>query len=188
MARHGDHSIDGTDPSLLRGAAMGAVGGLAGSLAMTLALRLLDRLGYPRAPHHPQHSVYRGLPASARRDPLTLAQDATVELADRAARLLLRRRLSRREKEVAGPLVHYLFGAGAGAIYGALVERHPDSRGGLRFGGVVWVLADFLGLPLLGVAPPQWETPVAVHARGVASHVPYGLVTERVRRALRAGR
>lgn len=178
------HRTVGERGSVARGAAAGLGAGLVGSLAMTGFLQLL-RAGDPTAARHPQHSLFRGLGRSARGAGATRRDDATARLADRAARLLLRRRLRRREKRVAGPAVHYLFGAGAGALYGALVERRPGWRGGLRFGEAVWLLSDFLGLPLLGLAPPQWRTPPAVHLRGAASHVPYGVATEMVRRALR---
>ena len=167
-----------------RGAAAGLAGGLVGSVAMTAFLQLL-RLGDPTAPRDPQHSLFRGLGRSARGEGGTRRDDATARLADRAARLVIGRRLRRREKRVAGPVVHYLFGAGAGALYGALVERRPHWRGGVRFGEAVWLLSDFVGLPLLGLAPAQWRTPPAVHLRGAASHVPYGVATEAVRRALR---
>ena len=169
---------------LARGAAAGFVAGLVGSLAMTGFLQLL-RLADPTAPRHPQHSLFRGLARSSRGEGGTRRDDATARLADRAARLVLRRRLSRPEKRIAGPAVHYLFGAGAGAVYGGLVERRPEWRGGLRFGGAVWLLSDFVGLPLLRLAPPQWRTPLPVHVRGLASHAPYGVVTELVRARLR---
>lgn len=180
--RHGTGGRRGA--ATARGAAAGFAGGLAGSLAMTAFLQLL-RLGDPAAPRHPQHSLFRGLGRSARGEGVTRRDDATARLADRAARLVLGRRLRRREKRLAGPAVHYLFGAGAGALYGALVERRREWRGGLRFGEAVWLVSDFLALPLLGLAPPQWRTPPGVHLRGAASHVPYGLATEAVRRALR---
>ena len=151
---------------------------------MTAFLQLL-RLARPTAPRHPQHSLFRGLGRSSRRTGSTMRDDATARLADRAARAVLGRRLNSREKRLAGPAVHYLFGAGAGAVYGALVDRRPEWRGGLRFGETVWLASDFLGLPLLGLAPPQWRTPVEVHLRGAASHVPYGVATEAVRGALR---
>jgi hypothetical protein len=114
-------------------------------------------------------------------------QNAAVLLAERLARPLVGRPLSRRERAFGGALMHYGFGAGAGALYGALAERVPGAtRGnGLPFGVAVWLTADEGAMPALGVTPPRTRLPASAHASSLAGHLVYGLTVEVARRALR---
>jgi len=166
-----------------RGALAGAAGGLVASYGMTLLLRLLERVGVG-APHHPQHSVNRG-DTDATAESQSGRDDATVEAVERLAHAF-GVRLSKRGKRLAGPLAHYTFGALVSGLYGAVATEHPrvTSGFGLAFGMTVWLVADEIGIPALGLSPPPWKSPLPVHARGVATHVVYGPGTELVRRAL----
>lgn len=174
-------------PDWVHGMIAGAAGGLVASYAMTLFLRLLDTLGLDPAEHHPQHSVDRGDRESAHEEREGSPDDATVEAAERLAGWF-GVELSKRQKEIAGPLMHYAFGTTMGAIYGALAGRDERVTAGfgLAFGGLVWLLFDEIAIPALRLSPPPQEAPLPVHLRGAAAHVVYGPGTELGRRVVAA--
>jgi len=113
-------------------------------------------------------------------------EDATVKTADRVSRSLLDHKLTRKEKEVAGPVVHYAMGAVSGAIYGAMSELMPVAKWGLGlpFGAMVWLVADEVALPALGLSKKPADYPAGVHAKALASHLVYGLSTDLVRKGV----
>ncbi|MCU1309071.1 MAG: hypothetical protein JWO20_196 [Candidatus Angelobacter sp.] len=113
--------------------------------------------------------------------------DATVKTAEAISEGLFGHRLSPEEKRIAGPAVHYAFGAIVGALYGATVETAPAARAGFgtAFGAVVFVGADEIGVPAMGLSP-KVDVPLSKHLYGFASHLVYGVATEAVRRPVRA--
>ena len=115
--------------------------------------------------------------------------NATEIAAQTAARATIDRRLTRDELAVAAPLVHYAFGAAMGGLYGGLAEVSPAVRActGTAYGTAVWVGADEIAMPMLGLSDPEAERPVEMHAQAFAAHLVYGLTLELVRRALRRG-
>ncbi len=114
--------------------------------------------------------------------------DATVKAASAISRGVFGHTLTKREKKVAGPAVHYGFGATVGAAYGALAEVTPAVRVGmgLPFGAAVWLASDEAAVPALGLSEAPTEYPASVHLSAFASHLVYGLTTDLVRRAVRA--
>ncbi|QEH38426.1 hypothetical protein OJF2_70270 [Aquisphaera giovannonii] len=90
--------------------------------------------------------------------------------------------LTREQEKAAGTALHYGVGVGSAAIYGAF--RHhipvPSAIRGLGFGAALWLLLDEGAMPALGVTPGPKAFPRATHARGLAGHLVYGLVTEGV--------
>jgi putative membrane protein len=114
-------------------------------------------------------------------------EDATVKTAERVSRGVFDHKLSKEEKKTAGPAVHYAMGAVSGGIYGAVSELLPVARWGLGlpFGAAVWLIADEVALPALGLSKKPNEYPPSVHAKALASHLVYGLSTDLVRRGLR---
>lgn len=115
------------------------------------------------------------------------ADDATVKAASAISERVFHHKLTRREKKVAGPAVHYAFGTGTGSAYGAAVELAPSlaAAAGLPFGGAVWLVADDVAVPALGLSKPPTEFPPSTHVYALASHFVYGATTELVRRAVR---
>jgi len=90
--------------------------------------------------------------------------------------------LSEDQAEIAGEMAHYAIGTGAGAAYGA-IRRHlpaPAVVRGLWFGAALWLIADEIGNPAFGVTPGPRAFPWQAHARGLAAHLVYGMVTEGV--------
>lgn len=117
-------------------------------------------------------------------------EPATVKTASAISEGLFGHRLTAREKEITGPIVHYAVGTTAGAVYGLAAEYEPDAAtlGGIPFGAVFWMVVDEGALPLLGLAKGPSAYPISTHAYALASHLVFGLTAEvvrsRVRRAL----
>jgi putative membrane protein len=113
--------------------------------------------------------------------------DATMKAADAIAQTDTGSHLSRTEKEKAGPMVNYTFGALTGGLYGGLAEYSPKVRSGFgtSFGGVLFSTADFLAVPVLNFGPFPSDQPASALATPFAAHIIYGATTEFVRRTLR---
>ncbi len=116
------------------------------------------------------------------------AEDATVKAASAISETVADHPLSQKEKTIAGPAVHYVFGSTMGALYGIAAELNPKSSGGwgAPFGAALWLAADELAVPVLGLSGSPSDTPVTTHASAFAAHIVYGFTTEAVRRAVRA--
>lgn len=175
-----------SDGNLWKGAAAGLAAGLAASWVMNRFQNLSGKLAQvveEDEPQNPQHSAQRGDGASAEQED----EDATVKAASAISRKIFHHQLSKQEKKVAGPAMHYGFGILTGAAYGALAEVAPAvTRGaGLPFGASVWLGADEVAVPAFKLSGPPWENPPSVHARALAAHLVYGLTTEGVRRLVR---
>ena len=109
------------------------------------------------------------------------------ELAAQAlAGYILGRRLTREELRFAAPLMHYLFGAAVGAIYGAYAERRQADGSGAGFGTTVWLAADEIAMPLLGLSESTARRPLEMHLQSLVAHLVYGTATEMTRRSVRA--
>jgi hypothetical protein len=114
--------------------------------------------------------------------------DATEKAASAISETVAHRQLTRDEKKVAGPVVHYVFGSTIGALYGAAAEFSPmTAKGwGVPFGAAVFVGADEIGVPLAGLSKPPNRIPASTHASALAAHLVYGATTDGVRRIVRA--
>lgn len=107
------------------------------------------------------------------------------ELAAQAiAGFLLGRRLTYDELRVAAPIVHYSFGASIGALYGAYAEGRRDGASGAAFGTTVWLAADEVAMPLLGLSDATTRRPLEMHLQSLVSHLVYGAATEFTRRSV----
>lgn len=113
--------------------------------------------------------------------------DATVKAAEAITESVAGHKLTKSEKKVAGPLMHYAMGATTGAVYGVAAEFQPlvASAAGLPFGAAVWLVADEVAVPALGLSGPPTDSPPSVHMKALASHVVYGVATDVMRRAIR---
>ncbi|MGE3275514.1 MAG: DUF1440 domain-containing protein [Vicinamibacterales bacterium] len=115
------------------------------------------------------------------------SEPATAKAADMAMRTVGGRYLTEREKARVAPLVHYAFGTLMGGVYGLLAEVVPSvtTGGGTGFGTALFIGADEVAVPALGLSGTPGEMPASSHAFGLASHLGYGLVVELVRRNVR---
>ena len=125
--------------------------------------------------------------SATRQESPTQEEPATVKAASAISEGILGHSLTAREKEIAGPLVHYAVGTTAGAVYGVAAEYQSDvtSLAGLPFGAVFWLVVDEGSLPVLGLAKGPTAYPVGIHVYALASHLVFGLTAEVVRRTVR---
>ena len=115
-------------------------------------------------------------------------EDATMKAAGKLGEAL-GWPLSHEQKKRLGPLVHYGFGTLQGGIYGATTELLGVRGGvlpGLSLGAALFVVADEIALPELGLSGKPGEYPLSAHLYGLISHLVYGFSTEIARRGLRA--
>jgi putative membrane protein len=162
-----------------KGVLAGAAAGLAGTVAMTQFQNLWSKAS---------EKISNNGSSSEQSEPEK--EDATMKAAGELA-ALAKHRLSRDEKKKAGPIIHYAFGTGMGAIYGALVEvgprdlRRHDLLSGLGFGSILFAGADEFVVPALGLSGKPSESPASSHLYALASHIVYGLTAGAVRKAVR---
>jgi putative membrane protein len=151
--------------STLRSSLTGAFAGLCASFLM---VRFQNATTH-RSNHIPKH-----------REPDPHA-DSTVELAESAAG----QKLPPDEERLVGSAIHYAFGATMGALYGAAAAHDPRIRSGfgLAYGSAIFLAADELMLPALGLSR-LWQKPARQHIFGLFSHWIYGAATEGIYRAL----
>lgn len=164
----------------------GALAGAAAGLAGTIAMRQFQNL-WSKASEKLSHD---GNQSSSSEQSEPGKEDATMKAAGKLAELA-KRRLSRDEKKIAGPIVHYAFGAGMGALYGAFVEigprdlRRHDLLSGLGFGSVLFAGADEVAVPALGLSGNHGDSPKSSHLYALASHMVYGVTAGAVRKVVR---
>jgi putative membrane protein len=116
-------------------------------------------------------------------------EDATMKAADAiVATATGGRHLSREDRQKAGPVVHYAFGAVMGGLYGGLAEYSDAVKSGMgtAFGTVLFAGADLVAVPALRLSAPLKEYPASSFASPLAAHLVYGATTELLRRAVRA--
>jgi hypothetical protein len=184
----GRHSGD-----VWKGLAAGAVSGLAAAAVMNQFQGLWAKLIEGEESSHGAQSLQHGTPSHGvgreleGRGSNQDQDDAAERTASFVSETAFEHRLTKSEKEAAGTAVHYAFGVGSGALYGALAEALPQvtAGAGLPFGAVVWLTADEGVVPLLGLSKTPAEYPLKTHAYAFASHLVFGLTAEMVRRAVR---
>ena len=166
---------------MMKGLIAGAIGGLIGTWAMSEAQRAWTWAADGEAPDS------AGGKHDARDWQERHELQNSNELAAQAlARYLIGRRLTREELRVMAPLMHYSFGTAVGAIYGAYAERRHTHGSGAGLGTTLWVAADEIAMPVLGLSQPTTRRPLEMHMQSLAAHLVYGAVTEVVRRAARS--
>ena len=114
-------------------------------------------------------------------------EPATVKTASAISEGVFGHNLTVKEKEIAGPLVHYAVGTSAGAVYGVAAEYEPKvtTLAGIPFGAAFWMVVDEGALPLLGLTKGPNAYPISTHAYALASHLVFGLTAEVVRSTVR---
>jgi Protein of unknown function (DUF1440) len=115
------------------------------------------------------------------------ADPTTVKAANVISEKVTGHKLPGNYKSIAGEAMHYGMGASSAAVYGVLAEVAPivTIGNGVGFGTGVWVLADELAVPAVGLSKPPKEIPLTIHLYALASHLVYGWITETVRQAVR---
>ena len=166
---------------MYKGLIAGAIGGLAGTWAMSKAQRAWTRVVDGDVPESAggKHDARDWQERSEHQNSNELAAQVL-------ARYLLDRRLTRDELRVAAPLMHYLFGTAVGGVYGVYAERRHTHASGAGFGATVWLVADEIAMPLLGLSHSTTRRPVEMHLQSLMAHLVFGVATEMIRRSLQA--
>jgi NAD(P)-dependent dehydrogenase (short-subunit alcohol dehydrogenase family) len=167
---------------MIKGILAGAAGGFVGTWAMSHAQRLWTRAADDRVPESAggKHDARDWQERSE-------GQNANELAAQTLAKTLLGRCLTRDELRFAAPMVHYAFGTVIGALYGAYADRlRSHGASGAALGTTLWLTADEIGMPLLGLSESTARRPLEMHLQSLAAHLVYGLTTEAVRKPARA--
>lgn len=159
----------GTD-DVLKGAIAGLVGGIAATIVMGGFQSLLS-------------SLSEGDKKSKKKN----GEPSNVKAAEKISEGVFDHRLTKSEKQPAGEAMHYAMGAVSGLIYGIASELAPvtTTGAGLPFGAAVWLAADDIVVPALGLSKPITEFPLSTHVSALSAHLVYGLTTDLARRAVR---
>jgi len=184
---HTQHWRHGAAPGNVRkGLLAGLAGGLVACWAMNQWLALWQQVVTQDA------APQRGRPVAGQggqlaREGPDARQPPTMHAAAAIAHRLFHRAPTEREKQRLGQLLHYTFGTTTGALYGALADAIPmlTTAAGVPFGLAVWLLADELATPALGLSQPPTRQDRMTHIYALASHCVYGLTTECMRRLVR---
>ena len=144
--------------SIAKGALAGLIGGLAGAGAKMIAEQLFPPRIQGQTP-----------------PPVVFAEQVAG------------RSLPEKERQLALQGIHFIFGALAGAVYGALVEVEPSLAAwrGAAFGITLNRLTHEAILPKLGLAAPPSRQPTQERISEWVTHATYGVATDTVRRAVR---
>ncbi|HVT99643.1 MAG TPA: DUF1440 domain-containing protein [Acidobacteriaceae bacterium] len=144
--------------SITKGLLAGLVGGLAGAGAKMVAEQVFPPRTQGQTP-----------------PPVVLAENVTG------------RRLPEGERELALQGIHWIFGAVAGAVYGAMVEVEPSLGAwrGAAFGITLNRITHESILPKLGLTAPPGRQPTQERISEWVTHAVYGVATDSVRRAVR---
>jgi hypothetical protein len=160
---------------------MGFAGGLFGGLAMNLFAHAIGSAGRGReakgaAPGGARfgHGVQPPQADGPARD------DATVRVGTVTYRAVTGMTPDRATRSWLGTVVHYAFAGTVGACYAVAAERLPSIRAGYgtAYGTAVWIVADEMIMPLLGLSRGPRQLPAGVHAYALAGHWVYGLTLE----------
>lgn len=192
---------------ILRGALVGLIGGAVASWVMnqyTSAQQQQEQEPPPSAEQEAQARRWRNEQEQAQRQASASrsrqrsqeagggeseeqGEDATVKTAQAISRNLFGHELTPSERQVAGPAVHYAYGALVGGLYGALAESWSTltTGFGMLYGMALWLLGDEAAVPALRLGPPPTRVPPRKHADYLAAHLVYGIALDLTRRALR---
>jgi hypothetical protein len=153
------------DNGLLRDLAAGALAGLAATWVMGQVTTYLYE-------HEDEEARKREDEARGGKTAYGLAAEKAAAVADIE--------LSDEQRQRLGSGIHWVLGAGAGAVYGALRTRVPavDAGHGLAFGTAFWGIVDEGANTALGLTPGPAHFPWQTHARGLAGHLVFGVVAD----------
>ena len=157
---------------VVKGAVAGLVGGIVASFVMSQFQALVTKLAEAEEKQKSKKKT---------------EEPATVKAAQEISEGVFGHKLTKSEKETAGEAVHYAMGASSGLIYGVAAEIEPLTTVGvgMPFGTAVWLIADDVVVPALGLSKAPTAYPLTTHAYALSSHLVYGLTTEVTRRAVR---
>jgi hypothetical protein len=118
--------------------------------------------------------------------PPPAGKTAATKAADRISHEATGEGIRRGHEDEADSVMHYLTGAGLGAVYGLLGAAVPilTAFRGMGFGAVTWALGDELAVAALKLAPPPRKKSAGELLGALAAHLVFGLTLDRTRRLL----
>jgi putative membrane protein len=162
----------------------GLIGGLIGTIVMTEFQNALTKAPQLFRRDHEKPESNKEESQNGQKQ----GEDATMKAAGKIAKLA-GHRPSYEQKARLGPVVHYSFGTLQGAVYATVLEMSGVQSGfipALAFGAGLFVLADEIAVPALGLSGKPSESSLSSHLFGFASHLVYGISTDIATRGLRA--
>jgi hypothetical protein len=175
------------DKDVVKGLAAGLVAGLVASWTMNRFQDVWIKLADSDDRNESAHASPQESQQSEQQSNGEEQDDTTVRAASAISEGLFDHKLTKEEKKIAGPAVHYSLGTGVGGLYGAVAEVVPEvtAGAGLPFGAAFWLVVDEGAVPLLSLSKGPTAYPLSTHVYALASHFVYGLTTEIVRRSVR---
>ena len=169
---------------VLRGILAGAIGGLVGAWVMNGFIAGAKQM--QQTMKSPEEKARKEAEQAGQQG--EESEDSTMKVADTVAWLATGQHLSKEGKQKGGPIVHYAFGALMGGLYGGLAElsEAATSGAGAGFGTGLFVAADEVMVPALGLAKPPAQQPASDQVTHWAAHIVYGGTVELIRRAIAA--
>lgn len=160
-----------------KGAVAGIIGGLVASFVMSEFQALVSKIAEDKKKPNKKKTE------KEKEDD----EPATAKAATAISEGVFGHTLTKKEKKIADPAMHYAMGGASGMMYGVAAEILPLSTvgAGFPFGAAVWLIADNVVVPALGLSKPITEFPLSTHLYGLSSHLVYGLTTDLVRRGVR---
>lgn len=168
--------------AILLRTAIGTVSGIAAAYVMEQFQKWIQKNGDQESSKPEQDSETQASENSSADE-----RPATVRAANRISKLVLHRKLKKREEPWAGELVHLGMGAFTGAVYSVVARRFPIIRaaGGLLYGATVFLAADEVAVPSAGLSKKPTQYPPSTHLYALSSHLVYGLSLHFSEKALR---
>jgi uncharacterized membrane protein YagU involved in acid resistance len=152
-----------------------AIDAVKGALAGAVAVWVMDRVTW---------DLYRNQPPEAFRQEKEAQVEDTfaAQVAAKKAAEATGTDLSEEQVYDRGQVIHYAIGMLPGALYGALRDRREGvgTWRGLAYGLALFLIADELLNPLLGLTSGPTRYPWQTHARGLIGHLVLGGVTDTV--------
>lgn len=151
-----------------KGVALGVAGGLAGAWVMNQSQTVMGKVAKSANGHAADHGQQ---------------EPEAVLTANKISESVIGTPVPREKRKIAEPLVHYGFGALVGGLYGGLASAAPlvTLGAGSVYGALIWLLADEIAAPALGLGKGPRQTPLPRHLQALGAHLVYGLTTEGVR-------
>jgi putative membrane protein len=164
----------------------GAIAGVIGTIAMD-AFQLIWSRHAGRAKPHGAQTLRTGGPLRSRSERRGPPADPAEKLAALAVESVSGEVLSPEERHHGGTVVHFGYGTATAAVYGLLADYFPavTAGAGSAYGLAIWVGADLVAMPVLGLSRKPHEYSGWIALYGAATHVVYGVATELARRRLR---
>jgi len=108
-----------------------------------------------------------------------LDDEADIEGARLVYRVISAKTLRKREAKSIGVILHFGFGAAAGASYALALEKVPSlgAGHGALFGAGLWLIGDEAAVALSGISDPRNKTLMS-HVVALFAHIVFGVITD----------